>query len=71
MTALATESSLELLARSGRILAVRPGPDHLIELRRLLYADLRPQGGGGRAAATTVAGALQRSRTKSGEVLAS
>lgn len=33
-----------VLKRSGWLLAVRPGPDHLIELRRLLYAKLRPPG---------------------------
>lgn len=36
-----------VLKRSGRLLAVRPGPDHLIELRRLLYAELRPPGARG------------------------
>lgn len=33
-----------VLSSSGRLLVVKPGPDHLIELRRLLYTNLRPPG---------------------------
>jgi len=33
-----------VLAAGGRLVTVRPGEDHLVELRRHLYADVRPPG---------------------------